>query len=211
MALGIASGARFLSFDTDYRVFFSKDNPQLTAFEDMEAIYTKNENVFMTLEAKDGQVFTREFLQTVEALTAESWKIPYSIRVDSITNFQHTWANGDDLVVQDLFIDASSLTDAELAERKAIALQEPLLRSRLIASEGHVTAINVTLHIPELDQDPTLEIAKHVRELAVRYEAENPNLRVYLTGVAFLNNAFQEAGMGDMMTLVRPAENGHRP
>ena len=29
MALGAASGGRFLAFNTDYRVFFSADNPQL--------------------------------------------------------------------------------------------------------------------------------------------------------------------------------------
>ena len=31
-----ASGARFLTFKTDYRVFFSSDNPQLRAFEQLQ-------------------------------------------------------------------------------------------------------------------------------------------------------------------------------
>ena len=30
-----ASGARFLTFKTDYRVFFSEDNPQMQAFEEL--------------------------------------------------------------------------------------------------------------------------------------------------------------------------------
>ena len=30
-----ASGARFLRFDTDYRVFFSKENPQLKSFDEL--------------------------------------------------------------------------------------------------------------------------------------------------------------------------------
>ena len=66
LTLGVASGGRLLGFDTDYRAFFSKENPQLNAFEAMEEIYTKNENVLMVLEAKDGQVHV--------ALLAVLWK-----------------------------------------------------------------------------------------------------------------------------------------
>ena len=32
LVFAAASGGRFLGFSTDYRVFFSKDNPQLIAF-----------------------------------------------------------------------------------------------------------------------------------------------------------------------------------
>ena len=36
LALGAASGGRFLAFNTDYRVFFSDDNPQLIAFDELQ-------------------------------------------------------------------------------------------------------------------------------------------------------------------------------
>ena len=36
----IGSGVRFITFDTDYRVFFSEDNPQLQAFEELQNTYT---------------------------------------------------------------------------------------------------------------------------------------------------------------------------
>ena len=39
-----ASGMRFLEFKTDYRVFFSADNPQLQAFEQLQNTYTKRNN-----------------------------------------------------------------------------------------------------------------------------------------------------------------------
>ena len=39
--LTAASGARFLGFDTDYRVFFSEGNPQLEAFDKLQDTYTK--------------------------------------------------------------------------------------------------------------------------------------------------------------------------
>ena len=35
-------------------------------------------------------------------LTEAGWQAPYSRRVDSLANFQHTTAEGDDLYVRDL-------------------------------------------------------------------------------------------------------------
>ena len=76
--------------DSSYRAFFSDDNPELLAFERIENTYVKDDNVMIVLEPDDGDVFTRETLAAVEALTAQAWQVPYSNRVDSITNFQFT-------------------------------------------------------------------------------------------------------------------------
>lgn len=93
------SGARNLQFTTDYRVFFSEEDPQLTAFEILQDTYTKNDNIMFVLAPKGGDVFTRETLSAIETLTDFAWKTPYSIRVDSLTNFQFTRANDDALIV----------------------------------------------------------------------------------------------------------------
>nr|VFJ96091.1 MAG: 5'-nucleotidase, C-terminal domain [Candidatus Kentron sp. LFY] len=91
------------------RVFFSEDNPQLQAFDNLEKNYTQDDNVIFLLVPRDGRVFTRQTLMAVEQLTEMAWQIPYSIRVDSISNFQHTQARGDDPVVADLVRNAGGL------------------------------------------------------------------------------------------------------
>jgi uncharacterized protein len=202
VAFSCAWGTQFLRFDTNYRVFFSKENPQLNAFDALEAIYTKNDNVLMVLEPENGRVFTSPFLAAVEDLTRQSWKIPYCLRVDSITNFQYSRAEGDDLIVGDLIQGAFSLTERELQEKQKIALAEPLLANRLISDRAHVTAVNVTLQIPEADQMGAPKVAEHVRRLAKELEKKYPHLRVHLTGVTMLSNAFSESGIRDIQTLV---------
>ena len=97
-----ASGVPNLDLATDYRVFFSPDNPDLAAYEAVENIYTKNDNVLFALRPRSGDIFTPELLETMRGLTEDAWQIPYSTRVDGLTNFQHTWADGDDLIVEDL-------------------------------------------------------------------------------------------------------------
>ena len=93
------SGMRFLTINNDTRVFFSEKNPQLQALQAFENTYSKDNSVFFAVAPKSGNVFTRETLGAIEALTEAAWKMPYSSRVDSIVNFQHTRAEEDDLIV----------------------------------------------------------------------------------------------------------------
>ncbi len=202
ITMAAGSGGKHLGFSTDYRVFFGKDNPQLQAFEQLQDTYTKNDNVIFALEPKDGKVFTKETLAVVEELTQASWQIPYSLRVDSISNFQHTWANGDELIVEDLVKNASSLSDGDLKRIKAIALAEPLMLGRLISPEGHVTGVNVTINLPGLSLGEVPEVVAFVREMASDIEAAHPDISVYLSGMVMMNNSFSEASQTDMAELI---------
>ena len=198
-----ASGVQFLSFTTDYRAFFSSENPQLAAFERLQNTYTRNDNVLFVLAPKDGKVFTNRTLDAIEWLTRESWQIPYSSRVDSVTNFQHTRGQGDDLIVRDLVENAARLTPADLAAARAIALAEPLLQRRLISPAADVSGINVTVQLPAENQDTaTPEVVASVRTLAQRLRASHPDIEVRLSGIVMMNNAFAESAEHDMTTLV---------
>jgi hypothetical protein len=174
-----ASGARFLTFKTDYRVFFSTDNPQLQAFEQLQNTYTKTDNVLFVLAPKDGNVFTQETLASIIALTEASWQIPYSIRVDSITNYQHTEAEGDDLTVDDLVPDAGQLDAGGLERIRNIATNEPLLVNRIISPDGRVTGVNVTVQLPDPEEQTGKEVPKvtaFARNMVDELRAANPDL-----------------------------------
>ena len=197
------SGGRHLSFTTDYRVFFSDTNPQLMAFDALEKMYTKNDNVMFVVTPKDGNVFSESTLKSVQQLTESGWQLPYSIRVDSITNYQHTEAEGDELTVRDLVPEDAQLTPQLLSKAKQVALSEPLLVRRLISETGHVTGINVTVQLPGKNPAAEVpEIVESARKAAAEIEAANPNIEIRLSGLVLLNNAFSENSKKDMSTLV---------
>jgi hypothetical protein len=203
LVMAAASGGRLLSFSTNYRVFFSEDNPQLVAFEALENTYTKNDNVMFILAPKDGNVFTPNALKAVQTLTQQAWQIPHSIRVDSITNFQHTQAEGDDLIVQDLVPEDDSLVADRLREIRNTAMNEPLLINRLISNKGHVAGINVTIQLPGIN--PAMETPETVtfaRQLADKLHSSYPDIEVRISGMIMMNNAFSESSKSDMQHLV---------
>ena len=95
-------GLSGLSMNPDNRIFFSKDNPQLVALETLEKTYTRADNVYLLFAPKDKDVFTPETLDAVREMTDRLWQTPFSSRVDSITNFQWTRSDGDDVIISDL-------------------------------------------------------------------------------------------------------------
>ena len=197
-----ASGGRFMGFSTDYEYWFSKDNPELQAFKKLQNTYNKSDNVIFLLAPKDGNVFTRETLASVEWLTKQSWQIPYSTRVDSLTNFQHTYARGDDLVVADLVQDAHSLSDRALAQIKRVAMVEPLLVNRAISKDETVVAVNVTINLPKNTPEGSPAVAAYARDLLKQLNKQNPSLETHLSGLVIMDTAFMEASQKDMGSLV---------
>ena len=67
-----ASGVTNLKFANDYRVFFSKDNPDLKAFEAFQNTYTKTDNVLFVIKPEDGTVFNSTVMAAVEEITKEA-------------------------------------------------------------------------------------------------------------------------------------------
>ena len=202
VAFAAASGGRHLGFTNDYRYFFGGENPQLLAFESIQDTYSKNDNVLFALAPRDGRVFTNRTLAAVAELTEAAWLVPFSSRVDSVTNFQHTRADGDDLVVEDLVPDAGGASDADLEGVKAIALAEPLLLNRIVNPDATVTGVNVTINLLGERMDEVPEVAAYVRAVKADFASRYPDIDFYLTGTTMMNNSFPEASRDDMSRLV---------
>ncbi len=198
----LGAGMKNLVFATNYRVFFGPGNPELANFEAVQNIYTKNDNIVFIVTPEDGDVFTPHTLAVIEDLTERAWQIPASTRVDSITNFQHSRAEEDDLIVEDLVFGAENLSADEIAEVREIVYDRPEIADRLISSSGAVTGVNVTLQLTGEDPNELAGPVGTSREIAAAIEEAYPHVDVRLSGVVMLNSAFVEAGMGDMQRLI---------
>ncbi|MGV6817607.1 MAG: efflux RND transporter permease subunit [Thiotrichales bacterium] len=201
--MALAAGGKNLQFTNDYRVFFSKDNPQLAAFENLQDTYSKNDNVLIMLLPKSGDSFDPQMLKAITELTEQAWQTPYSIRVDSVSNFQYSYAEADDLVVADLIEEPEAMSETDVAAVSDIATDEPLLVNRLIAPDKHATGINITIELPGVNPTGEVpEVVSFIRPLIADFEKRYPDIEFYVSGVVMMNNAFPEASQKDMKSLV---------
>ena len=181
-------------FSTDYRIFFSKEDTGLAAFEKLESTFTKTDNVLFVVRSNDG-IFTEDGKSALEELTTEGWKLPFASRVDSLTNFQRARATDDDIVV-------GELGKMKLEEIKAFAMQEPLLSGSLLSKDGRTAAVNVTLRLPRTDPREVAIAADASRALVAQVQAKHPQLEIRPCGMAFMNDAFMQASLRDMGIMI---------
>jgi len=201
LTFSAAYGMLSLGFSNDYRMFFSDDNPQLLAFDKMQATFNKNDNVMFVITPKSGKVFTPETLTVIKDITHEAWQMPFSTRVDSITNYQHTAAEEDDLVVDDLVVDPDSLSTQDLLKIQSIAINEPTLVRRLVSPDSKYAGVNVTVQLPGEALDEVPKAVEFARELKRKMLEKYPDIEIRLVGLAVMNNAFPEASKDDVMNL----------
>lgn len=202
VAIAATVGMHRLKNNPDNRVFFGENNPQLLTLEALESTYTKTDNIFIALAPEDGNVFTPVVLQAVAGITEQSWQIPHSSRVDSITNYQHTRSEEDDLLVTELVEDPDNLTDAIASEIKKVALSKSFLVNRLISHDATVTGINITILKPDGDQQALYEIVSAAKSMVSDYEASYPQIDFYTTGGTLFDVAFADLPAQENAVLV---------
>ena len=201
LMLAVTAGARFIGVTNDYRSMFAADNPQLAALDALEDTYSASNAALIAVAPREGSVFTREVLGTIEALTEAAWRTPWSIRVDSLTNYLHSSSVEDDLVVEPLVDDSRSLSDADLARIEGIALNAPDLAGRLVSHDGRVAGLVISFALPENPDAAVVEITDHLDALLDEARASHRGIAYHLTGDVVMNRAFTEATQDDLRTL----------
>ena len=203
LIIATAFGAKNLYFRGDYKVFFEETNPQRMAFEEMQKTFSKNEGVSIIIAPKSGNVFTLPTLSLIHEMTKHAEQTPLSIRIDSITNFQHTWAEDDDMIVEDLVYELADLNQQKYDYIRTVALNEPNLVNRLISPNGDVTVINVSVNLPDGDQTAEVDrVTESVKALTNIFKARYPEHDFYHTGMVLMNHSFASFAKRDFTTIV---------
>ncbi|QQD04491.1 efflux RND transporter permease subunit [Vibrio parahaemolyticus] len=196
-------GGKNLYFRGDYDIFFDGTNKQLLAFDEIQTTFAKTDNLAIVIAPEDGDIFTLQTLSLIQKITVDAWQVPYSSRVDSIANYQHTEAFDDDLLVEDLLYSEYELTPDRISKVKSIALSEPVLKSALVSEKGDVTVVNITVQLPEMDKTAEVEeVVSSINAMIDRYQRAYPDVTFHKAGIIAMNYAFMTAAQDDSSTLV---------
>ncbi len=203
LVIVLTFGATKLTFTSDFRAYFGPENPQLITFENMEKTFSKQDNVYFYIHAKEGDLFTQQGLHLIERLTDEGWQLPYSQRVISLQNYQHTDVEDDDLLIDYLYYDALELNDEQQQKIKQNVFNEPTLLNRLISQDGASTGVNVRTVLPEgTSKHTSKEAVLAARALADSIRPDFPGFDILVGGSLTSNVTMGEAIKQDVETLL---------
>ncbi len=200
-AAAASFGIGGLEIDSDSRIFFSEENPQLNALNELEHTYVEDDHVYFAIAPQDDDVFTKRTLKMVAEMTEACWQTPHSTRVQSITNFPHLNVDGDELAVEPL-VNRSGLIAVEPETAKSITLAQPLLVNNLVSQSADVTAISVATVRPGKSRREVEEVAEFAYQLADEFRARYPDVDIYVTGSIIADYAFGQISKKDLLTLI---------
>ena len=203
LTLVMGLGAGRLHVDSGIDIFFAPDDPNLLAEQHLKATYGREDNILFVVDAGERGVFHPSSLAALERLTEQSWRMPYSRRVDSPTNYLHPAVDGDDISIAPLVENAADLGEADIARIRDIAMAEQALLGRLLGRQGDVAGVNVTLLLPDKDKPGAIaEAVAYARDLAQQVTAQDPELEIHLTGWALTEQTLAEVTAQDSTTLM---------
>lgn len=170
----------------------------------LEAEYVQDNTYFVMFRPKDGEaqnIFTQNTLSAIVEFTDAAWRLPNVKRVDSLSNFQYSEVDGDEILVDYLITDQHALNPESIAEIKARALAEPRLVNLLVAQDGAATGVLMEFSLDIKNIEPVMEIDTAVLDLAAQIAAKYPHLEYFSTGTVSANAEWMKTIVKDVKYL----------
>ncbi len=98
-----------LAFEGSYKIWFDKDSKIIKDYEAFRSRFSRDDT-FIVAFKEDNGIFTQKAVQTILRLTDAFKKIEGVRKVESLSNYQYTSSEGDDIIVEDFLYGDENLT-----------------------------------------------------------------------------------------------------
>lgn len=186
-----------MQFDFSAQAWLSDDDTNIEKLNEFEQLFGNDERVMFLVELKEGELFNKDIIKTLEKLTERTWQIPEVIRVESLTNFNWSYAKGDDLITEP-FIPSDSLDHQDfLDRRKADAFEHRVMPGVYFSKDGKSAIVYGRLaHNPDAPVDAR-EVTLAAEEVMSEFEGD-PRFKIHLLGDPVLSHNFQRVSFEDL-------------
>ncbi len=150
--IAMASNMRYLYVDTSTEGFLHKQDPLRIEYDKFRNQFGRDEKILIAIQTKD--IYDKNFLIKLKKFHKDlEDNLPNITEVNSLINARNTRGTQDSLIVDDLFEDIPQ--DAkELAFKKELAKNNPLLKNLIFDEAGTITTIIIdTATYSSLDAD----------------------------------------------------------
>ena len=158
------------------------DIPVTRQLADLEETYSEDRSLIVVIATSGETLFTAEILQAIKTFTDTAWGLPTLRRVDSITNFQYSRGDGDDIIVEDLVESPRSMSREDLQNVQEIARNDPRLVGYLLSADARTAAINMNFTVDFDEFDTLREIESAVDALIQDLLAVDQSLAAHKSG-----------------------------
>ncbi|MBT6178329.1 MAG: MMPL family transporter [Deltaproteobacteria bacterium] len=187
-----------LQYDQSIEVWFLKDDQSILNYRSFLERFEAEQVVIMAVFSDD--VFSKESLEKIDAMTRAAENAPNVHRVISVTNVEVPQGSGIDVFVGPL-VDKLPQSAQEAGELRARILADPMLVENFTNPKGTATSIIVELQDAKSDFIGKIEMAEALR--AIMDEHKTPQIDMALAGAPIIDEQFYKLNFRDS-TLFGP-------
>ena len=186
LVLILGRGITSVVFDPDMERFFPKGHSATSLSYEIDETFIRTDNIVIAINSKNNSIFTKKTLSLIESLTEKSWTVPYSIRVDSLTNYSYVRSVDDDLLVEPFIENALSMEDSFIQRREKIVEEEEIIYGSLISKDKKTTVISIVVDPPNPDANLKLiDTIEYMLEYIDEAKSNHPELDIRILGTPY--------------------------
>lgn len=204
LIVGLSSGIPRLEFSSDSRGFFGHNNTEFADVLQIEETYTVSNTLLLMVVPPPGRAFAPDTLKILQQMTDDAWQMPYALRIDSAINHMHSYAQGDDILVEPMLDEDAEITP-EAAERfRELAMASGTLRNTLLSENGDAYGITIRVILPKEEGKPAArkEVEQFLKQLRDDWQAAYPGWQVRIAGGLLGNTLLAQVAVEDILYLV---------
>ena len=180
-------GVGGIAFSPDTEQFFPEDYPIAENHLQIEDTFYSSDSVIIALGVDEGTVFEPRILNLIEEITKKAWSTPYSIRVDSLSNFSFVRAEGDDLIVEPFIEESLKWNQEKIDERSALIEKEEQAYGTILSKDKKTTFINISIDAPKDDVEKEYaESMEHIFSFIDPLKEDYPEADIRYAGIVFV-------------------------
>ena len=184
----LSTGLTKLTFNPDLETYFPEGHPAVLRYNEIDDMFIPTDNLIIAVHSKEETLFNKESLKVIEELTQKSWTIPYSVRIDSLTNYSYVQSIKDDLIVEPFIEDAEEKSSDFLAKRENIVSGEEIIYKSLISEDKKTSVVSIIIDPPGPDKEAqNTEIIDYILEFVKPIKENNKNLDIRLLGNPYMD------------------------
>ena len=184
----LATGLTKLTFNPDLETYFPEGHPAVIRYNEIDDMFIPTDNLIIAVHSNEGTLFNGDSLKVIEELTKKSWTIPYSVRVDSLTNYSYVKSVNDDLIVEPFIEEAEKKSIEFFEKRENLVAGEDIIYKSLISEDKKTSVVSIIVDPPGPNkEDQNTELINYILGFIEPIKESNENLDIRLLGNPYLD------------------------
>ncbi|GIR88414.1 MAG: RND transporter [Gammaproteobacteria bacterium] len=184
----LATGLTKLTFNPDLETYFPEGHPAVVRYNEIDDMFIPTDNLIIAVHSNEGTLFNGDSLKVIEELTKKSWTIPYSVRVDSLTNYSYVKSVNDDLIVEPFIEEAEKKSIEFFEKRENLVAGEDIIYKSLISEDKKTSVVSIIVDPPGPNkEDQNSELINYILGFIEPIKESNENLDIRLLGNPYLD------------------------